>query len=197
MLISFCKVDHVIQMGTTSLKEPHHHLVLKRRVTTGLHSRAKISLKLWISWTEERRCHKEILMNSSNYGIFHLWSMGVPAHLEAINTFTIQSMQLRMVGIFSSWTQDENKLIYWMLQVMHHGSVSRLVLLMTWERMHQTGNSKSMRSGSTIQMLSSEISLQTQISITSLTQRHMWRSIGMDSGDGLISCQLIMYGITV
>ena len=35
-------------------------------------------------------------MNSSNYGIFHLRSMGVPAHLEAINTFTIQLMQLRM-----------------------------------------------------------------------------------------------------
>ena len=170
---------------------------------TGLHSRVKINLKSQISCTAERRCRKAILTNSLNYGIIHLRSMGVLAHLQAINIFTIQLMLSRTVGsiFWTKYTQDDNELIYWMLQVMHYGNVSRLVLLMTcllmtW-KMHRTGNSRSKRSGFVIQKLLFETSLQIQILITSLTQHHMWRSIGMDSGDGLISCQLIMCGVTV
>ena len=72
MLISFCKVIHAMQMGTISLKEPHHHLKLKKHVMTGLPLRAKTNLKSQISSTAERRCHKAILTNFSNYGIFHL-----------------------------------------------------------------------------------------------------------------------------
>ena len=81
MLISFCKVVHAMQMGTISLKEPHHHLKLKKHVMTGLPLRAKTNLKLQISSIAERRCHKAVLTNFSNYGIFHLWTMGVLAHL--------------------------------------------------------------------------------------------------------------------
>ena len=81
MLISSCKVDHAMQMGTTSLKEPHHHLELKRSVTTGPRLRTKTNLKSQISCTAERRCHKAISTNSLNYGIFHLRTMGVLPHL--------------------------------------------------------------------------------------------------------------------
>lgn len=198
MLISFCiKVDHVMQMGTTSLKEPLHRLELKRTVTTGLRLRAKPNLTSQISCTAERKCRRAILTNSLNYGIFHLRTTGDWAHLLAINTYMIQLMQLRKVGRFrTKCIHDDNGLIYWMLQVMHRGSVSRHFLQMT-RRMHQTGKGRSTRYGFGTQVLLSEISSQTLILITSLTQHRMWRLIGTDSDDGLISCQLIMYGDAV
>jgi hypothetical protein len=43
---------------------------------------------------------------------------------------------------------SKNILIYFLLQVMHLGSVSKLLILwMTLERMAQTGNGRNMRSG--------------------------------------------------
>jgi hypothetical protein len=45
ILISFCKADHAMKTGTTSQKEPPHHLERKKNVTIGLHSRTKPNLK--------------------------------------------------------------------------------------------------------------------------------------------------------
>jgi len=65
----FCKVNHAVQMGTTSLKEPPHLLELRRTVTTGCHLRVNLNLKLQIFCTAEQRCRKAILTTSFNCGI--------------------------------------------------------------------------------------------------------------------------------